>query len=465
MKEILDDTVKKSAPVNGLVKGDKKVMNAWAFYDWANSVYPLVITTAIFPIFYEGIARTKEIVNVSIFGVEGVSIEQESDVVSFFGIDVINTALITILSACYFLIIVFLMPILTGIADASGNKKAFMRFFAYLGSFSCMSLALFDPQHLELSLISYVLAGIGFWSSLVFYNSYLPDIAEEKDHDRLSAKGFSMGYIGSAILLIICLAMVMLAPEEYKGLMSKLSFVLTGIWWFGFSHVTFAKLPHRKSELQFSKSVFTNGFKEIKKVYQQVRKIDALKKYLTSFFVYSMAVQTIMLVATYFGTKEVGVETTGLIISVLLIQLIAIPGALGLSRISDKFGNKTALSIVLVMWVLICFSAFVVTNEIHFYIIAGFVGLVMGGIQSLSRSTYSKLIPEGTKDTSSFFSFYDIAEKLGIVIGMLSYGFIEQITGSMRNSIVALVIFFVIGLLLLLRVPKFATDVDSIEAE
>ncbi len=427
-------------------KGDKKVMNAWAFYDWANSVYPLVITSAIFPLFYEGLTTTT---------INGV----ESDKVIFFGYEMINTALITIISACYFLFIVLCMPILTGIADASGNKKSFMRFFAYLGSFSCMSLALFDKNHLELSVISYILAGIGFWSSLVFYNSYLPDIAEEKDHDKLSAKGFSLGYLGSALLLIICLAIVMSAPDEQKGMMSRMCFVLTGIWWFGFSHVTFAKLPHRKSELQFNANVFKNGFLEIKKVFHQVREIPALKKYLSSFFVYSMAVQTIMLVATYFGSKEInwpdeGAATTGLIISILLIQLIAIPGAIGLSRLSGVIGNIKALGVVLVMWILICFSAFVVTEPIHFYIIAGFVGLVMGGIQSLSRSTFSKLIPVGTKDTASFFSFYDISEKLGIVIGMLSYGFIEQVTGSMRNSIVALVIFFVIGLLLLLRVPK-----------
>ncbi|CAG5079926.1 MFS transporter [Parvicella tangerina] len=448
MKDILDDKTQQEDG-SSTVKGNKKVMNAWAFYDWANSVYPLVITTAIFPIFYEGITST-----------------ENSDVVSFFGVEMINTALITIVSACYFLLIVFMMPVLTGIADASGNKKAFMRFFAYLGSFSCMSLAFFDETYLELSLVSYVLAGIGFWSSLVFYNSYLPDIAEEKDHDSLSAKGFSMGYIGSAILLIICLAMVMLVPDEHKELMSRLSFVLTGVWWFGFSHVTFARLPHRKSQLQFNKSVFSNGFKEIRKVFHAVRKIDGLKKFLSSFFVYSMAVQTIMIVATYFGTKEINwpdkaTAQMGLIISVLLIQLIAIPGAIGLSKISERKGNRSALALVLILWVVICLSAFVVTEPMHFYIIAGFVGLVMGGIQSLSRSTYSKLIPQGTKDTSSFFSFYDISEKLGIVIGMLSYGLIEQLTGSMRNSIMALVVFFIIGLLLLFRVPKNATEVDD----
>lgn len=423
-------------------KGDKKVMNGWAFYDWANSVYPLVITTAIFPIFYEKYVDEK---------------------VMFMGFELVNTALISIISAIYFLFIVLLLPILTGIADASGNKKAFMRFFCYLGSLSCMSLALFDKNHLELSMISFILAGIGFWSSLVFYNAYLPEIAEEKDHDSLSAKGFSLGYIGSALLLIICLAMVMLSPPEYGGLMSRLSFVLTGIWWFGFSHVTFSRLPKGTSRISFGDGAVKKGFQEINKVFKQVRKTVRLKRFLASFFVYSMAVQTIMLMAVYFGTKEVnwgeGAEaeamaTTGLIISVLLIQIIAIPGAIGLSRISEKKGNLFALKLVIFMWVGLCLSAFFVTEPIRFYSIAGFVGLVMGGTQSLSRSTYSKYIPEGTKDTSSYFSFYEISEKLGIVIGMFSYGFIEQLTGSMRNSIVALVIFFVLGLILLYRVPK-----------
>ena len=434
---------------NTIVKGDKKIMNAWAFYDWANSVYPLVITTAIFPIFYESYISEK---------------------VSFFGFDLVNTTVITTVSAIYFLLIVFLLPILTGIADASGNKKAFMRFFCYLGALSCMSLALFDKDHLELSMISFVLAGIGFWSSLVFYNAYLPEVAEEKDHDKLSAKGFSMGYVGSAILLIVCLAMVLMAPEGYASLMSRLSFVLTGLWWIGFSHVTFAKLPKGTSKISFGNGAVKKGFDEIKKVWREVNKTVRLKRFLTSFFVYSMAVQTIMLMAVYFGTKEidwgVGEEAeaaarTGLIISVLLIQIIAIPGAVLLSKVSNVKGNLFALKLVIAMWVVLCLSAFVVTEPVHFYIIASFVGLVMGGTQSLSRSTYSKYIPEGTKDTSSYFSFYDISEKMGIVIGMFSYGFIEQLTGSMRNSIVALVVFFAFGLILLFRVPEEEVELEK----
>ena len=442
---------------NNIEKGNKKIINAWTFYDWANSVYPLVITTAIFPIFYESYVDEKVI---------------------FFGFQWISTALITVLSATYFLLLVLVLPFLTGIADNAGNKKVFMRFFCYLGSFSCILLAFFNNKHLELSLLIYVIAGIGFWSSLVFYNAFLPEIAHEKDHDRLSAKGFSMGYIGSVILLLICLTLIFTSPEESRSIYTRLCFILTGLWWFGFSHVTFKQLPNGNKLNLSNKSTYKQGFNEIVKVWIEVKSTVRLKRFIYSFFVYSMAVQTIMLVAVYFGTKEInwgdGEDAKiGLIISVLLIQLIAIPGAIILSKISEKKGNLFALKLVLFMWVILCFCAgyhpmeyvnfilgnemspnYIVSEPFDFYCIAGFVGLVMGGVQSLSRSTFSKFIPSHTKDTSSYFSFYDISEKLGIVIGMLSYGFIEQITGSARNSIVALVLFFAVGLILMFFVPK-----------
>ena len=424
---------------------DKKVQKAWTFYDWANSVYPLVISSAIFPIFYEGYVDNK---------------------VMFFGFEFINTALITILSAVYFLLLVFILPFLSGIADAFNNKKVFMRFFCYLGSFSCILLSFFDKNHLEISLLLFVLTGIGYWSSLVFYNAFLPEIADKKDHDSLSARGFSMGYIGSVILLIVCLILIFSSIEEQRPFYTRLCFALTGLWWFGFSHVTFRRLPGGKKVVLNNKTTYQKGITELKKVWKYILKTKRLKRFIYSFFVYSMAVQTIMLVAVYFGTKEINWGSgsnakMGLIISILLIQLIAIPGAILLSKISKIKGNLFALKLSIFIWILLCFSAFLVYEPIHFYFIAGFVGLVMGGIQSLSRSTFSKYIPKATKDTSSFFSFFDISEKLGIVIGMFSYGFIEQITGSMRNSIVALVVFFIFGLLLLFQVPKEEISIEA----
>jgi MFS transporter, UMF1 family len=427
---------------------NKKTQNAWAFYDWANSVYPLVITTAIFPIFYEGYA-VDEVRNIG-----GTQVNY----IEFFGWDMINTALVSIVSAAYFLLLCILLPLLSGVADYSGKKKSFLRFFCYLGAIGCMGLYFFDKVHIEWSMAIFAIAGIGFWSSLVFYNAYLPEIAPVEEHDRLSAKGFSMGYFGSVILMVVCLVFVLMQPDENQEWASRVCFILTGLWWIGFSHITYPRLPKAAVKPVREKGVIWKGFRELKKVFKQVKRTKRLKRYLASFFVYSMAIQTIMIMAIYFGKKEIdwpeGDGTMGLIIAVLLIQLIAIPGAILLSRLSDRIGNLNALKVVIVLWIILCLSAFVVHTPMQFYCIAGFVGLVMGGIQSLSRSTYSKFLPEDTVDTSSFFSFFDVAEKLGIVIGMASYGFIEQITGSMRNSIVALVVFFVIGLVILLTVPK-----------
>ena len=429
--------------------GNKKVKNAWAFYDWANSVYPLVITTAIFPLFYESYAVHDTLT------IDGT----ENKVVYFFGWEIINTALVSIVTASYFLLLCVFLPLLSGIADFAGKKKAFFRFFCYLGSFACMSLYFFDIDHLELSMLIFAIAGIGFWSSLVFYNAYLPEIAPVEEHDSLSAKGFSMGYIGSVILLVACLIFVMSQDDQSKGDATRWCFVFTGIWWFGFSHVTYYWLPKPRVQNKVDSAVIWNGYKELKLVFKKVKKTVRLKRYLTSFFVYSMAVQTIMIMAIYFGTKEINwanenEKSTGLIIAIIMIQLLAIIGALILSKLSYKIGNLNALKIVIFLWISLCVYAYFVDSPFQFYIISAWVGMVMGGVQSLSRSTYSKFIPEETTDTSSYFSFYDVAEKLGIVIGLASYGFIEQLTGNMRNSIVALVLFFVIGLLLLLRVPK-----------
>lgn len=426
-----------------LQKGNKKLLHAWAFYDWANSVYSLVIASAIFPIFYTALFKAEGITHIEVFGTQ-----------------IKDTALISFVTAAAFLVVAVISPLLSGIADFVGNKKTFMKFFCYLGGLSCIGLYWFDLDSIYLSLSFYFFGLIGFWGSLVFYNSYLPDVAYTEQQDRISAKGYSLGYIGSVILLIINLAMVMGADDENKIQMMKYSFVMVGIWWIGFAQYSFYFLPKgNKNQEKISKRVLFNGFKELKKVWIQLGDNLSLKRYLVAFFVYSMAVQTVMLVATYFGEQEIAwtddsQKTTGLIISILVIQLIAVLGATLTSRASEKFGNIPVLITINIIWISICVVAYFIHLPIHFYIIAGFVGLVMGGIQSLSRSTYSKLIPKETTDTTSFFSFYDVAEKIGIVIGMFLYGFIDQITGSMRNSIVFLALFFIVGVLLLFRVPK-----------
>jgi len=425
-----------------LEKGSSKLLNAWAFYDWANSVYTLVISSTIFPIYYGALFRAKGIEEVELFG---VLIRSE--------------ALISYVTALGFLIIAFISPLLSGIADYLGNKKFFLKLFCYVGSISCMSLYFFSLENIIFSLITYLLALIGFWGSLVFYNSYLPDIAHKEQQDKISAKGFSLGYVGSVILLLICLAMVMMVEETQAIQMMKYSFLLVGIWWIGFSQYTYYYLPDNKNSNKMHKNLIFNGFRELLKVWHQIKNILPLKRYLAAFFVYSMAVQTIMIIAAYFGEKEVqwgsdSKRTTGLIISILVIQLVAVFGAWITSKLVEKFGNIKVLMLLNFLWILICTYAYFVVTPNDFYMAAFFVGLVMGGIQSLSRSTYSKLIPSDTNDTTSFFSFYDVAEKIGIVIGMLTYGYIADITGKIQNAILFLILFFIVGLLLLLRVPK-----------
>ncbi len=424
-----------------LEKGSSKLLNAWAFYDWANSVYPLVISSSIFPLYY------------------GFLFPKDNPNVLFMGYEFKSTALISFVTAFAFLCVAIISPILSGIADFAGNKKRFMQFFCYLGALSCIGMYWFTADNIYFGIFCFFFGLIGFWGSLVFYNSYLPDIAHKEQQDSLSAKGYSMGYIGSVILLTLNLYII-LGKEGQEALQAmRMAFAMTGIWWILFAQYAFWYLPKgNKNADKITKDVIFNGFKELKKVQSQLYQNLKLYRYLVAFFVYSMAVQTVMLVATYFGEQEINwstdsEKTTGLIISILVIQLVAVIGATLTSRASEMFGNIRTLIVINAIWAIICVFAYFVTEPIHFYVTAGFVGMVMGGIQALSRSTYSKFLPK-TEDTASFFSFYDVAEKIGIVIGMAIYGTIDQITGSMRNAIVFLMVFFVAGLLLLLRVPK-----------
>lgn len=432
-----------------LKKGSKKLLNAWAFYDWANSVYSLVIASSVFPLYYQALFSSA--------GIEYISI---------FGGTIRSTPLITYTTAIAFIFISLLIPILSGIADFVGNKKVFMKFFCYLGAFSCMGLYFFNLENILTSLLFYFLALIGFWCSWIFYNSYLPDVAYPEQQDKLSAKGFSLGYIGSVLLLLFNLAMIMF-PESFglgddgasKMKAMQISFISVGVWWLVFSQYTFYYLPKGNANSnKVTWHILFDGYRELKSVYLSLSENRVLKSYLYAFFVYSMAVQTVMLVATYFGEQEINwgsdnQKTIGLISSILIIQLVAVIGAQLTSKASSKFGNLPTLIVINGIWAVICVAAFFMTIPLQFYITAGFVGMVMGGIQALSRSTYSKFLPN-TKDTASYFSFYDVSEKIGIVIGMLIYGIIDQFTGSMRNSIVFLMLFFIVGAILLARVPN-----------
>jgi UMF1 family MFS transporter len=435
-------------------------------YDWANSAYNLVITSTIFPAFYEAVTRNSS----------------NNNTVTFLGRDFVNTALYNYALGTAFIIVSIISPILTSIADTRGNKKNFMRFFCTVGSLSCACLYFFAPTEtvegtitlspglLHLGIICMVISCIGFWASLVFYNSYLPDLVSEPHRDRISARGFTYGYVGSVILQVICLIIVFF-PEVFslrtqfqKDYMpARISFVLVGVWWLGFAQIPLTLLPPGNiNAARKGTNVFKTGFLELKKVWNQVKHLPVLKRFLYSFFWYSAGIQTVFLASAQFGAKELHLSTPKLVITVMIIQLVAIPGAILISRLSEKFGNIKTLIAVVCVWVLLCIGGYFITTDIQFYILGALVGLVMGGIQSLSRSTYANLMPK-TNDTASFFSFFDVTEKIALVLGMFTFAYVEELTGSMRNSVLALVIFFFLGLIFMITTLRLQKRIIALQ--
>lgn len=432
-------------------KGSKKVLNAWAFYDWANSVYSLVISSAVFPIFYGALFRLAEVEQVAVFGTM-----------------IARGPLISYLSSAAFVLIALATPLISGISDYMGNKKVFLQFFCYLGALSCIALYWFSLEHIYLSLLCYFFGLVGSWLSIAIYNSYLPDIAYKDQQDRVSAKGFSMGYIGSVLLLLVNLAMVM-RPEWFgitgteespaEMMAMRYSFVTVGLWWILFSQYTFRHMPKGNKKQGDRRQLILGGFNALKKVRLEISTQVFLRKYLWAFFTYSMAVQTILLIAAYFGEQEIdwgsdNQRTVGLIVSILLIQVVAMVGSIITGHLAERLNNISMLIVINGIWLLLCVYAYFVETPSDFYLAAAWVGLVMGSIQTLSRSTYSQNLPD-TQDTTSYFSFYEVAEKVGIVIGTFLFGYIAQLTGSMRGAALFLGVFFLVGAVLLMRLKKY----------
>ena len=428
-------------------KGSSKLIRAWAFYDWANSVYPLVISTAIFPLYYSSITKSFSNINGNIF---------------FLGFNWNPTTLYDYTLSLSFLIVALISPLLSGIADYTGNKLRFLKFFCFLGSFSVMSLFFFRGEStLWVALVFTILASIGFWGSLVFYNAYLPEISHPDQQDRVSAKGFIYGYLGSVILLVFCLVLIQ-KPDLFgidgTTLAPRLTFLLVGLWWIGFAQVTYRRLPNNIFKKKPKKNYIWKGFVELRLVFKSLSNLSRLKYFLISFFFLSIGVQTIILMAGIFGSEELGLPTFNLIITILIIQLVAIFGAFLFSRLSAKVGNISTLKITLLIWGAVCFIAFILDKnlpdiDIYFYTLAFLLGLVLGATQTLTRSTYSKLLPE-THDHAIYFSFYDVTEKLAIVFGMFIFGFLLSTTGSMQNSVLALSIFFLLAFVSLFNVKS-----------
>jgi MFS transporter, UMF1 family len=416
-----------------MIKNDKKIINGWAMFDWANSSYSLVISTAIFPTYFGAMYK---------------------DGLDIFGHHFAGAELFSFCVSISYLLMAFLSPILSGIADYGGKKKFFLSFFTILGSLGCISLWWFDADTRWIGVAGFMVATIGWLGSVVFYNSYLPEIATEDQYDQVSAKGFALGYIGSVLLLLVNLAMIM--KFEAFGFpnvtaATTLSFLMVGLWWLGFAQITLRRLPEVHSDNPMT-NVIAKGFDEIKKVWNNLGTRPNIKRFLLAFLFYNGGVQTVIYMATIFADEVLHFETAELITVVLILQLVGIGGAYLFAAVSDRKGNVFALSITLVIWIVVCICAYFVQNATQFYMVGGLVGMVMGGVQSLSRATYSKLIPQDSPDTTSYFSFYDVIDKVSVVIGTLIFGVINNLTGNMRISALTLGIFFVIGIFSLRKV-------------
>lgn len=419
-----------------------KIIRAWTFYDWANSAYSLIITSAIFPMYYSAIAPEQ---------------------LQLFGFNLSRASVASYAIALSFLIISILSPFLSSMADQRRNKKAFMKFFCYLGALACMGMFFFQKNpdtgtaNIFFGLACSILASIGYCGSIVFYNAFLPEISSKEKQDKVSARGFAMGYIGSVILMVVCFIFILWNDSHAMlsaDLPARISFVLVALWWIGFAQITFAQVPEDgRTNSPEKESILQSGFKNLKEVWKSLQHQPALQLFLVSFFFYNMGVQTVMYMATYFASDELHMKTTELLATVLIIQLVAIGGATLFSYLSFRQGNKFALMILLIIWIGICGAAYLVQTVNEFYLLAFSVGMVMGGIQSLSRSTYSKLLP-ATSNTAAYFSFYDVCEKIGIVIGTLSFGLVADLLGGMRYSVIAIGIYFLIGLLILTQLKN-----------
>lgn len=406
-------------------------------YDWANSVYSLVISSSLFPIYFKSVA-----------------VADGSDVITFFTFELKNSILYSYALSLSFLLVALMLPLLSGIADYTGNKKFFMKVFVYVGSFACMGLYFFsNVSFVPWALALAMLASIGYSGSLVFYDAFLPEIVTRDRYDAISARGYAFGYLGGVILLILALAGITYADAlgTTSGFVTRLSFLATGFWWFGFSFIPFSVLKEH-SPVNNVKNTLWNGYIEIKKVWKEVQASKALENYLFAFFFFNMGVQSVMYLAQFFGTEVLHMAESKLIAIILIIQFIGLIGALLFARLSKRLGNKNTLLILISIWIGICVFAYTITLETEFFALAFVVGAVMGGIQALSRATYSKLLPPTTHDHASYFSFYDVTFNISIVMGTFSYGFINHLTGSMRYSVLGLAVYFIIGLIFLFQV-------------
>jgi UMF1 family MFS transporter len=412
-----------------------KEENSWVFYDWANSAYSIIITTAVFPLFYKAAATNA-----------GVS---AADSTAYLGY--------TIAIATF--ILAMLGPILGSIADYQGNKKRFFRFFFLMGVAATAILAFIPSDKWLLLLACYTVAAVGSAGANVFYDAFLVDVTTEERMNRISSRGLGFGYIGSTIPFIISIAIIILAQSNIIPIStttaSKIAFLITAAWW-GLFAIPLLKNVHQRYYIEREPNPVVNSFKRLGGTLKEIRKFRALFLFLLAYFFYIDGVGTIISMSTAYGS-DLGISSTNLLIILFVTQVVAAPFAILYGRLSEKFTGKKMLYVGIIVYIIVCIYAYFLKTTMDFWILAMLVATSQGGIQALSRAYFAKLVPK--EKSNEFFGFYNIFGKFASIMGPLLVGATAQLTGNSSMGVFSLVILFIVGLVILARVPEPKVDV------
>lgn len=407
-----------------------KEENSWMMYDWANSAYSIIITTAVFPIFYKSAASSAGISNAN------------------------STAYLGYTIAIATFILAMLGPILGTIADYQGYKKKFFSFFFSLGAAATASLAFIPFEQWYLLLICYTVATIGSAGANIFYDAFLVDVTSEERMNDVSSRGFGLGYIGSTIPFIISIAIILLAQNEVLPLSpttaSRIAFLITAVWWIIFTIPMFKNVKQRYF-IQREPQLIKNSFIRIGKTFKEIKKYRSLFLFLLAYFFYIDGVVTIISMSTAYGT-DLGISSTTLLIVLFVTQVVAAPFAILYGRLAQTFTGKKMLYVGIIIYIIVCIYAYFMKTSFDFWVLAMLVATSQGGIQALSRSYFAKLVPK--ENSNEFFGFYNIFGKFASIMGPLLVGVTSQITGNSRTGVFSLIILFIIGILILAVVPE-----------
>jgi len=443
---------------------NKREIFGWAMYDWANSAFSTTVVTVFLGPYLASLATASA--QAQYLAARGSAWTPEAGLplLAYLGnFPIAPDSFFPYCVSLSVLLQVLFLPVLGAIADYSQRRKQLMQFFATLGGVSATLLFFVQGDLWWLGGLFFIVANLAFGASMVFYNSYLPDIAPEEERDRVSSYGWAMGYIGGGLLLLLNLVFYQFRESlgVPTGLAVRINLASSGLWWLGFSLFTWTRLQSRHShrELPAGENYISIGFRQLSSTLREIGHYPETLKYLLAYFLYNDGIQTILSVSATFAAAPVinggvGMETGTLTMAILMIQFVAFLGALLWGKLAQKVGAKRAILISLVIWAgvtIYAYGGMKGENRVaEFFVLGGFIAIVMGGSQAISRSLFAQMIPSGRE--AEFYSFYEVSERGTSWMGPLLFGLMNQIFGNLRIAILSLIFFFVMGLILLPRV-------------